>query len=72
MFRTSVQTDRPRRAARFPVSCDVAVLGGGLAGMATAARLQAAGMSTMVIEAHGHVGGCAGYYRRRGFSFDVG
>lgn len=64
--------DRPRRAAGFPASCDVAVLGGGLAGMATAARLQAAGVSTLVIEAHGHVGGCAGYYRRRGFSFDVG
>ncbi|RFS82546.1 amine oxidase [Actinomadura spongiicola] len=71
MFRTGVQT-RPSRAARFPASCDVAVLGGGLAGMATAARLQAAGVSTIVIEAHGHVGGCAGYYRRRGFSFDVG
>ncbi|WP_233509848.1 phytoene desaturase family protein [Actinomadura craniellae] len=54
------------------MSCEVAVLGGGLAGMATAARLQAAGLSTVVIEAHGHVGGCAGYYRRRGFSFDVG
>ena len=40
--------------------------------MATAARLQAAGLSTLVLEAHGHVGGCAGYYRRRGFSFDVG
>ncbi|TDB77224.1 amine oxidase [Actinomadura sp. KC216] len=72
MFRTSVQMGRPARAARFPASCDVAVLGGGLAGMATAARLQAAGLSTLVIEAHGHVGGCAGYYRRRGFSFDVG
>lgn len=76
MFRTSVQKDRlgtaPRRAARFPASCDVAVLGGGLAGMATAARLQAAGASTLVVEAHGHVGGCAGYYRRRGYSFDVG
>ncbi|WP_433323061.1 phytoene desaturase family protein [Spirillospora sp. CA-294931] len=65
------ETRRPR-PARFPVSCQVAVLGGGLAGMATAARLQAAGVSTVVIEAHGHVGGCAGYYRKRGFSFDVG
>ncbi|WP_242910244.1 phytoene desaturase family protein [Actinomadura terrae] len=61
-----------RARARFPDSCEVAVLGGGLAGMATAARLQAAGVSTLVVEAHGHVGGCAGYYRRRGFSFDVG
>lgn len=43
-----------------------------MAGMATAARLQAAGLSTVVLEAHGHVGGCAGYFRHRGFSFDVG
>jgi C-3',4' desaturase CrtD len=63
MFRTDVQSD---------LSYDVAVLGGGLAGLATALRLQAAGRSTVVLEAHGHAGGCAGYYRRRGFSFDVG
>jgi C-3',4' desaturase CrtD len=62
MFRTSVQSDR----------FDVAVIGGGLAGLATALRLQAAGCTTVVLEAHGHAGGCAGYYRRRGFSFDVG
>ena len=48
------------------------MLGGGLAGMATALRLQARGLSTVVLEAHGHVGGCAGYFRKRGFSFDVG
>jgi C-3',4' desaturase CrtD len=40
--------------------------------MATALRLQAAGLSTVVFEAHGHVGGCAGYFRHKGFSFDVG
>lgn len=40
--------------------------------MATAGRLQARGLGTIVLEAHGLVGGCAGYYRRRGFSFDVG
>ena len=51
---------------------DVAVVGGGFAGMATAARLQVRGLRTIVLEAHGLVGGCAGYYRRRGFSFDVG
>ena len=50
----------------------MAVLGAGLSGMATALRLQAAGLSTVVFEAHGHAGGCAGYFRRRGFSFDVG
>lgn len=51
---------------------DVAVLGGGLAGMATALRLQAEGLSTVVLESHGHPGGCAGYFRQRGYSFDVG
>ncbi len=51
---------------------DVAIIGGGLAGVATAARLQALGLSTVVLEAHGQPGGCAGFFRRRGFSFDVG
>ena len=51
---------------------DVAIIGGGIAGMATATRLQASGLSTIVFEAHGQPGGCAGYYRRRGFVFDVG
>ncbi|NUP35733.1 MAG: FAD-dependent oxidoreductase [Streptomyces sp.] len=60
MFRTDVQ------------NTDVAIVGGGLAGMATALRLQASGLSTVVFEAHGHLGGCAGYWRHKGFSFDVG
>jgi C-3',4' desaturase CrtD len=51
---------------------DVAVVGGGIAGMATAARLQARGLRTVVLEAHGQPGGCAGFFRRRGFAFDVG
>jgi C-3',4' desaturase CrtD len=51
---------------------DVAIVGGGIAGLATAARLQAAGLSTIVFEAHGLPGGCAGYYQRKGFAFDVG
>lgn len=52
--------------------CDVAVIGGGIAGLATAARLQAQGQATMILEAHSLAGGCAGYFRRAGFSFDVG
>ena len=51
---------------------DVAVVGGGIAGMATAARLQAQGLTTIVLEAHGQPGGCAGFFRRRGLAFDVG
>ncbi|WP_261345433.1 phytoene desaturase family protein [Candidatus Laterigemmans baculatus] len=50
----------------------MAIIGGGIAGMATAARLQSQGLSTIVLEAHGQPGGCAGFYRRQGFSFDVG
>jgi C-3',4' desaturase CrtD len=74
MFRTDVQLGPDRPAARrgLPARCAVAVLGGGMAGMATALRLQAAGLSTVVFEAHGHAGGCAGYFRHQGFSFDVG
>ncbi len=51
---------------------DVAIVGGGIAGMATAARLQARGLSTIVLESHGQPGGCAGFFRRKRFSFDVG
>jgi C-3',4' desaturase CrtD len=68
MFRTGVQ----RQSQADPAPFDVAVVGGGLAGMATALRLQATGLSTVVFEAHGHAGGCAGYWRHRGYSFDVG
>jgi phytoene dehydrogenase-like protein len=51
---------------------DAAIIGAGIAGMATAARLQAQGLSTITFEAHGQPGGCAGFYRRKGFAFDVG
>lgn len=40
--------------------------------MATAARLQARGFATAVLESHATIGGCAGYFTRSGFSFDVG
>ena len=51
---------------------DVAVIGVVILGMATAARLRAHGLSVIVFEAHGQPGGCAGFFRRRGFAFDVG
>lgn len=40
--------------------------------MATAARLAIRGRKVAVFESHRTVGGCAGYFRRRGFAFDVG
>ena len=51
---------------------DVAVVGGGIAGMTTAALAQSEGLATVVLEQHDQVGGCAGYYRQDGFAFDVG
>ena len=51
---------------------DVAIIGAGLSGMTAAALLQRRGCRTVVLEAHAAPGGCAGFYRRRGFSFDVG
>jgi C-3',4' desaturase CrtD len=54
------------------MDADVIVIGAGISGMAVAARLQARGLSTLVLEAHSRAGGCAGYFRRRGFAFDVG
>ena len=51
---------------------DVVVVGCGMAGMATALRLQVKGYSTLIMEAHGQPGGCAGFFTKKGFSFDVG
>jgi hypothetical protein len=53
-------------------SYDVAVIGGGISGASVAARLQALGHSTCILESHSVLGGCAGYYEKAGFSFDVG
>src|SRR5262249_56258837 len=63
---------RPCRSDRGGRPMRVAVIGAGIAGMAVAARLQARGLSSIVFEAHGQPGGCAGFFRRRGFAFDVG
>ena len=51
---------------------DIAVIGGGISGFSSAMRLQDKGYETLVLEAHGQSGGCAGFYVKKGFSFDVG
>ncbi len=51
---------------------DIAVIGGGISGFSSAMRLQDKGYSTLLLEAHGQVGGCAGFYSKKGFTFDVG
>ncbi len=62
----------PVKRVWIPMDSDVLIIGAGIAGLTTAARLQASGLSTIVLEAHGQVGGCAGFFCRGGFSFDVG
>jgi C-3',4' desaturase CrtD len=51
---------------------DLVVIGGGMGGLATAALAQRLGLRTALLEAHTKVGGCAGYFRRNDFCFDVG
>ena len=52
--------------------CDVAVVGGGIAGLTAAALLAAEGLNVELLEAHSQSGGCAGTFRRGPYTFDVG
>ena len=52
--------------------CDVAVVGGGIAGLTAAALLAAEGLDVELLEAHSQSGGCAGTFRRGPYCFDVG
>ncbi|WP_026904642.1 phytoene desaturase family protein [Pedobacter glucosidilyticus] len=51
---------------------DIAIFGGGISGFSTALRLQSKGFKTIVFESHGQLGGCAGFFTKKNFSFDVG
>ncbi len=51
---------------------DLVVVGGGMGGLATAALAQRAGLRTALLEAHTKLGGCAGFFERGPFTFDVG
>lgn len=51
---------------------DAIIIGGGISGLSIAARLQKNNLKTCIIESHSKLGGCAGYFERNGFSFDVG
>lgn len=58
----------PNRGPRH----DVLVIGAGIAGLTAAATLAAHGERTLVLERHNVPGGCASFYRRDGYRFDVG
>ena len=51
---------------------DAVVIGAGIGGLALAIRLQAAGISTTVVEARDRPGGRAYVWQREGFTFDAG
>lgn len=51
---------------------DFIIIGAGYGGLASAALLSEQGYKVLVLEAHGELGGCASYYRRGDFSFEVG
>ena len=51
---------------------DYIVIGAGYGGLVSAALLQKNGFKVLLIEAHKYIGGCASYYKRKNFLFDVG
>jgi len=48
------------------------VIGGGVSGLTAASLAARAGLSVAVLERHNLVGGCASFYQRGGYRFDVG
>ena len=51
---------------------DGIVVGAGIAGLTAAVRMAQAGMRVLVLERHNVPGGCASFYQRAGYRFDVG
>lgn len=50
----------------------ILILGAGYSGLTAAALLAKEGYAVTVLESHDTLGGCAGFYRRGKFTFDVG
>ncbi|MBL7998511.1 MAG: FAD-dependent oxidoreductase [Candidatus Kapabacteria bacterium] len=51
---------------------DYIILGAGYAGLSAAALLAKRGFKTLLLESHATLGGCASFFRRKNFTFDVG
>ena len=51
---------------------DAIVIGAGVAGLTAAAALAHRSVSTLLVERHNVPGGCASFYQRDGYRFDVG
>jgi C-3',4' desaturase CrtD len=57
---------------QYGVSVDAIVIGAGISGLTAAAALACDGASVAVVERHNVPGGCASFYQRAGYRFDVG
>ena len=64
--------DAAPRGAERVTAREVVVIGGGIAGLATAALLSADGHHVTLLEAHSELGGRAGSWSFDGFRFDTG
>ncbi len=63
---------RHTAAQSAPDGSSAVVIGSGFGGLAAAVRLQAAGISTTLIEQRDQLGGRAGQIREAGYTFDTG
>ena len=63
---------RPRPGARMTARQRAVVIGGGIAGLASAALLAREGFAVTLLEARDELGGRAGSWERDGFRFDTG
>ena len=59
-------------AAMADSSFDLVVIGGGIAGLTAAALAARSGARVFLAEHHNVPGGCAAFYQREGYRFDVG
>lgn len=55
-----------------PAHYDVAILGAGFGGLATALTLAEGGARVVLLETLGYAGGCAATFERRGYRFEAG
>ncbi|MCK9279791.1 MAG: NAD(P)/FAD-dependent oxidoreductase [Melioribacteraceae bacterium] len=51
---------------------DYIIIGSGYGGLSSAALLANSGLKVLLLESHSLIGGCASYYKRGDFLFDVG